>query len=86
MQDTVHATMDSASRQKSTNELAFLHIPGISQRPTIAKEFLFVNNSLPASPGGRRGKQGGSHDVRSHVSRRSRLEKRERKLLKRQNE
>ncbi len=54
--------------------------------PTIAKESLFVNNSLPASLGERRGKQGGSHDVRSHVSRRSRLEKRERKLLERQNE
>jgi hypothetical protein len=71
--------MDSANCQKSIKDLAFLHVPGICHKPTIAKEFLFVNNSLPASPGERRGKQGGSHDVRAHVSRRSRLEKREKK-------
>lgn len=62
-------------------DLVFLPEITVEHEPSSEVAFVFVNNSLYGSSTRRRGKQGGSYAVRSHVSRRSKREKREQEGL-----
>lgn len=65
-------------------ELTSLAVRGKAPKPAKANTFLFINNTSSINPREVRGKQGGNPDVRSHVGRRSRREKKEQERLQRE--